>query len=34
MVKFRPEDLPTGFESWESHLEFIRINWPVAAAFA
>ena len=34
MVKFRPEDLPTGPESRESHLEFIRINWPVAAAFA
>jgi hypothetical protein len=34
MGKFRPEDLPTGPESRESHLEFIRINWPVAAAFA
>jgi hypothetical protein len=34
MAKFRPEDLPTGSESRESHLEFIRINWPVAAAFA
>jgi hypothetical protein len=33
MGKFRPEDLPTGPESRESHLEFIRINWPVAAAF-
>jgi len=34
MGKFRPEDLPTGSESRESHLEFLRINWPVAAAFA
>ncbi len=34
MAKFGPEDLPTGPESRESHLEFIRINWPVAAAFA
>ncbi len=34
MVKFNPKDLPTGDESRESHLEFIRINWPVAAAFA
>lgn len=34
MAKFKPEDLPTGLESRESHLEFIRINWPVAAAFA
>jgi hypothetical protein len=34
MTKFRPEDLPTGPESRESHMEFIRINWPVAAAFA
>jgi hypothetical protein len=34
MGKFRPEDLPTGRESRESHLEFIRINWPVVAAFA
>ena len=34
MAKFRPEDLPTGRESRESHAEFIRTNWPVAAAFA
>jgi hypothetical protein len=34
MAKFRPEDLPTGRESRESHIEFIRINWPIAAAFA
>ena len=34
MPKFRPEDLPTGDESRESHAEFIRINWPTAAAFA
>ena len=34
MAKFRAEDLPTGRESRESHVEFIRINWPVAAAFA
>lgn len=34
MPKFNPQDLPTGDESRESHLEFIRINWPVAAAIA
>jgi hypothetical protein len=34
MTNFKPEDLPTGPESRESHIEFIRINWPVAAAFA
>ena len=34
MTKFRPEDLPTGYESQESHAEFTRINWPAAAAFA
>lgn len=34
MAKFKPEDLPTGRESRESHAEFIKINWPVAAAFA
>ncbi len=34
MTKFKPEDLPTGRESRESHAEFIRTNWPVAAAFA
>ena len=34
MAKFSPEDLPTGDESRESHVEFIRINWPMAAAFA
>ncbi len=34
MAKFKPEDLPTGRESRESHAEFIRTNWPVAAAFA
>ena len=33
-AKFKPEDLPSGRESRESHAEFIRINWPVAAAFA
>ena len=32
--KFTSKDLPTGDESRESHLEFIRINWPVAAAVA
>lgn len=32
--KFNPKDLPTGRESRESHAEFIRTNWPVAAAFA
>lgn len=34
MTKFNPQDLPTGRESRESHAEFIKINWPVAAAFA
>lgn len=34
MARVKPEDLPTGRESRESHAEFIRTNWPVAAAFA
>lgn len=34
MAKFKPEDLPTGQESRESHAEFIKINWPVAATLS
>jgi hypothetical protein len=33
MTKFSSKDLPSGRESRESHVEFIRLNWPVAAAF-
>jgi len=32
--KFRQRDLPTGRESIQSHVDFIRLNWEAAAATA
>jgi hypothetical protein len=34
MPTFNPQDLPSGSESRESHLAFIQLNWPIAAAAA